>query len=214
MPLVHQRHSSYLLPNIVYGGIDYKQQFDVLKQYSNNNQRTYFSDSILGHSLNALLMQSLNDTIVATSINNNTNNYKNIALNRNLKNATVFLNTSIIQTSILLSQLRAHEASPYIMLSTQLNYNPLIVSLTQYEDRKEFLVANSIESVASKLEEISALLDADIVYNWVNYSMLIGVDYLLGNALITPNEVINNQVRYHIYIYKNTPYGFKMYNTN
>jgi hypothetical protein len=214
MPLVHAKDAHGQLDNITYGGIDYKQQFDVLQQYSNGNNRTLFSDSILGHSLNELLMQSLNEVILATRINNNSNNYKSIALNKNLNNATLFLNTSIIQTSILLSQLRAHETMPYTMLSTQLNYNPLIVSLTQYEDRKQFFIANSIQPVAPKLEEISSLLDADIVYNWVNYSTLIGIDYLLGNGQITPNQIENKQVKYSTFIYQNTPYGFKKHNTN
>ena len=128
----------------------------------------------------------------------------------------MFLNTPIIKSSILLSQLRAYDTVPYIILSTQLNYTPLVISLTQYPDRKKFIVANSIEKVNLKLEESLALLDVDVAYNWVNYSTLIGIDsiFFKDESKLFPNKIVDNQVQYETTLHKNTRHGFKKLSTN
>ncbi len=128
-----------------------------------------------------------------------------------LQNSSLFLNTSIIQSSIVLSQLRAHGTEPYRILSTQLNYTPLVVSLTQFPDRKKFVVANSIGKTDLKLQESLALLNSDIQYNWVNYSTLIGMDFLYkkNDSELFPSRIKNNQVSYEVQLYKNTRYGFE-----
>lgn len=210
-PLIHKKNSISSLPNIVYGGIDYEQQIATLFQYSNHKDVVFSTQTALGSSLKDLVLQKSQRVALNTMVDPETNNYKPLVTNRNINGATLFMNTSIVQTSIILSQLRANEIKPYVILSTQLNYTPMIISLTQYLDRKDFLVANSIESVHPNLEEVNALLDADIVYNWVNYSTLIGINYLLKNEGSNVNKIVNNQVQYKTTVYKNTPYGFEKY---
>ena len=126
------------------------------------------------------------------------------------------MNTSIIKSSIILSQLRAYGTVPYKILSTQLNYTPLVISLTQYPDRKNFVIANSISKTDFKLQESLLLLDADIEYNWVNYSTLVGVDSLFSKtqSQLFPEKIIDNQVSYDVLLYKNTRHGFKKLRTN
>ena len=104
-----------------------------------------------------------------------------------------------------------YDITPAVILSTQLNYNPLIISLTQYHDRINLITANSIEKVNSKLEETMNLLNIDINYNWVNYSILVGVNYLYdqNKENIIINEIIDNQVVYNTKFYKSTRNGFK-----
>jgi hypothetical protein len=211
VPLVHKKNSISSLSNIVYGGIDYEQQVEALFQYSNHKDVVFSAQTALGNSLKDLVLQKSQRVALNTMVNSETNNYKPLVTNRNIHGSTLFMNTSIVQTSIILSQLRANEIKPNIILSTQLNYTPMIISLTQYLDRKDFLIANSIEAVHPNLEEVNALLDADIVYNWVNYSTLIGINYLLKNEELNVNKIVNNQVQYKTTIYKNTPYGFGKY---
>lgn len=210
-PLIHKKNSISSLPNIVYGGIDYEQQIEALFQYSNHKDVVFSAQTALGSSLKDLVLQKSQRVALNTMVDTETNNYKPLVTNRNINGSTLFMNTSIVQTSIILSQLRANEIKPNIILSTQLNYTPMIISLTQYLDRKDFLVANSIEAVHPNLEEVNALLDADIIYNWVNYSTLIGINYLLKNEELNVNKIVNNQVQYKTTIYKNTPYGFERY---
>lgn len=216
MPLVNKNESKYNKQNIVYGGIDYQAQIHKLLTLSNKKNSIFYSDSILGLRLKNYVEQSNQDLRVVTKINKRRNEFKAIVRKRGLNNSTLFLNTSIIKSSILLSQLRAHETVPYIILSTQLNYTPLVISLTQYPDRKKFIVANSIEQTDLKLQESLALFDVDIAYNWVNYSTLIGIDSIFteGKSQLFPQKIQDNQVQYEINLYKNTRHGFKKIRTN
>jgi SRSO17 transposase len=121
----------------------------------------------------------------------------------------------MVKSSILLSQIRGKDLKPYRILSTQLNYNPLIISLTQRADRTKLVFANSIGKVDEELEENISLLGADIKYNWVNYSTLIGIDYLVRNTTpvfdLLSYDIENNQVQYDVNIVKNDGYSFKSY---
>jgi SRSO17 transposase len=88
------------------------------------------------------------------------------------------------------------------VLSTQINYDPLILSLTQFEDRHNMVIANSITQNNSIFIETNALLGNDIVYDWINYTTTVGVDYFFN--LITKQarhykiEVEDNQMQYPI----------------
>ncbi|WP_419770167.1 MAG: hypothetical protein ACNI3C_12635 [Candidatus Marinarcus sp.] len=216
MPLINIKESALQYSNITYGGIDYERQMEKLLTLSNGKNAIFYEDSLLGDKLKEIILQQHSNIILNTKIDRVRNDYKTIVTNPKIEDATLFLHTTIIKSSILLSQLRAQEATPYVILSTQLNYTPLIVSLTQYLDRKDFIVANSIEKTKPKLEELITLLDSDIVYNWVNYSTLIGINYLYENQKsdLISNPIRANQVQFNTTLLKNTPYGFKKYNTN
>jgi len=211
LPLVNINDSNYNLDNIVYGGIDYEQQINKLLLLSNKRNSIFYSNTKLGVKLKNYVTQSNQLVKVSTKIDNNRNVFKKIVTNRALKNSSLFLNTSIIKSSIILSQLRAHGTVPYKILSTQLNYTPLVVSLTQYPDRKNFVIANSISKTDYKLQESLYLLDADIEYNWVNYSALIGMDFLFNKnkSIFFPSKIQNNQVTYNVDLFRNTRHGFK-----
>lgn len=214
MPLVHKSSIANAMPNITFGGMDYQEQMKSLKALANGKNAHFYGDTILGNILKDLLFEDGFKAVYEKEIKASGNNYKSITSNEILNDSTLFMNTSIIKTSILLSQLTVQESTPYLILSTQLNYTPLIVSLTQYPDRKNFLVANSIKPTSPVLEETISLLDADVVYNWVNYSSLIGIDYLYNSKItsdLIQDDIVNGQVQYHTTIYKNTPFGFKKY---
>jgi len=211
LPLVNKKETDLLRDNVIYGGLDYKAQIDKLLKLSNKKNSIFYSDSKLGEKLKDYIRQSKQIVKVSTKIEKKSNVFKKIVTNRALNNSSLFLNTSIIKSSIILSQLRAHGTRPYKILSTQLNYTPLVVSLTQYPDRKNFVIANSISKTDLKLQETLFLLDADIAYNWVNYSTLIGTDFLYSKdeSKFFPSKIKNNQVAYDVMLYKNTRHGFK-----
>lgn len=216
LPLVNKNEVEKTPSNVVYGGIDYKNQIKTLMMLSNKKNSVFYSDSTLGLKLKKYVEESEYKVNVSTPINKDNNVFKKIVKNGALQNSSLFLNTSIIKSSIILSQLRAHGTIPYKILSTQLNYTPLVISLTQYPDRKKFIIANSIDKTDLKLQESLSLLDADIEYNWVNYSTLIGIDSLFNknNSFLFPEKIIENQVLYDVWLYKNTRHGFKKLRTN
>ena len=122
--------------------------------------------------------------------------------NEKIVDSTVVVNTPIIKTGMILSQLTLYDVNETNILSTQVNYNPLLLSMTQYIDRKEMVVANSITEHNNVLIETNALLGNDIEYDWINYTTTIGIDYFY--SLITDeaksyySKIEDNQVVYDI----------------
>jgi SRSO17 transposase len=216
IPTIHKTTVQNSPANIIFGGIDYDKQIKKLLKYA-NNKIAYFSDgSLLTDSLNKSLIKQTPHIIYSKIIESSNVNFKNILKdNKSLNGTSIFMNTPLVKTSLISSQLRVYEIEPYILLSTQLNYNPVLLTLTQYNDIKNLYIANSIGKTSVGLEEINALYGHDIVYDWVNYSTSIGMDYLYTHFFVTTEkkkfteEVIDDQVNYDISIIRPTRYRFE-----
>jgi len=196
--------------NIIFGAISYTNQFKVLLQYSNSHIVEIYDNSSLGQILHNTLI-SLDNNITSIRLNNkNPNYYRLFKDNKTIKNSSLILNTSIVKSSILLSQLNVHNIHTKQILSTSVNFLPLLFVLTQTDDRKNLIIANSLKPLSTKLEEISLLLDNDIAYNWVNFATIIAIDYLQynNNRLFKDVKIKNNQVQYNIKLYKADRYKF------
>jgi hypothetical protein len=195
--------------NIVFGGISYSKQIDELFRYT-NEKIAYFTDgSNLSKELNNFLIEKSPNIVYGKSIKSSRMNFKQMfKKNTKLADSSIFMNTPLVKTSLIASQLRVYEIEPYVLLSTQINYNPMLLTLTQFEDRKEFFIANSIGESTVEAVEINSLFGHDIVYDWVNYSTSIGIDYFYTNYFVPTassnfdEEIVENQVQYNISIMK------------
>ena len=122
--------------------------------------------------------------------------------NEKINDASFFINTPVIKTGMIMSQLTLYDTNTTNILSTQINYDPLILSMTQYRDRKKMIIANSITQENNVLIEANLLLHNDIVYDWINYSTTIGIDYFYKLITGEPREyktpMQENQVQYNI----------------
>jgi len=122
--------------------------------------------------------------------------------NEEIVNGSFFVNTPIIKTGMILSQLTLYDANATNVLSTQINYDPLLLSMTQYVDRKDMIVANSITKNNNVVIETNSLLGNDIVYDWINYTTTVGVDYfyniITGEDKEYVVDIIDNQMIYDI----------------
>ena len=214
LPLVNARFYKGDNKNIVFGAIDYIKQFEKIKEQSKSHIVEIYDDSMIGKTLHKLFKKVKPDLISIKISGKNPKYDKILKQNRFMQNATVVLNTSIVKSSILLSQIRANEIEVDRVLSTQVNYSPLLFVLTQKADRKKFFVINSIEKLPSVIEEFSLLLGNDILYNWVNYSTLIGLEYLLTNKkrLFKKININNNQVEYNLEILQTKDNKFSILN--
>jgi SRSO17 transposase len=212
IPTINKKDTNIELTNVTFGGIDYDKQIKKLLTLSNSNIVNFYSKRGISKKLTNILQS--NSSNIINKLVDNSSRYNSL-LNRSIKYKTMFLNTTMVKSSILLSQIRGKDLKPYRILSTQLNYNPLIISLTQKADRRKLVFANSIGKIDDELEENIALLGADIKYDWVNYSTLIGVDYLVRNTTsivdLLSYDIEDNQVQYDVNIVKNDGYGFKSY---
>ncbi len=216
IPTVHKSKLETNSTNIIFGGIDYDKQIDALLEYA-NNKIAYFSDgSTLGESLNDSLKEKTSHIIYHKSISSSHISFKKMFKhNKKLSNSSIFLNTPLVKTSLIASQLRVYNIAPYMLLSTQINYNPMLLTLTQYADRKNFYIANSIGKTTVNMEELNSLFGHDIVYDWVNYSTSIGMDYFYTHYFVPtekrdfPEKIVQNQVEYDIAILKPKKYRFE-----
>lgn len=210
-PLINKKDTTNTYKYFMYGAISYENQLKEILKLSNNQNAMFYEESRLGNRLKNNYDAIVGYEYLGKSIKAIDAKYQKIVEDELLNDTSLVLNTPIIKSSIILSQLRAHDIKPNIILSTQLNYNPLLVSLTQFEDRVNFITANSIEPTNDVLTETLSLLDAEIKYNWVNYSSLIGVNYFYSqndDGLIK-NEIFNNEVNYGVNLYNSTAYGFQ-----
>jgi len=210
LPLSRKQNLLYANNNFIYGAISYEDQINKLFEYSNTNNTMFYQNSFLGSKLKTIYESTFSDVKITKEIKNKRNYYKGIVKDYRIKNSTLFLNTPIIKTSILLSQLRAYSIYPKVILSTQINYNPKILTLTQVKDRSNFVLASSIDVVDDSLRDSISSFGSDIIYNWVDYSTLVGVNYLYDQNIsgLINTRIEDNQVMYEPKLLKTTAYGF------
>ncbi len=219
IPTVNKMDTSYATtPNIYFGGIDYLKQIEKLAQFSNDKVAYFKDESPVSSKISYFVEQIFQDRIVYRGeIERKSKNYKWLIKNNfYLNDATIFLNTPLIKTSLILSQIRYYNIHPYTFLSTQINYNPYLLTLTQYADRKNMLIANSILNQNIRLEDTNLILNNDIRFNWINYSTSIGIDFLYSSFIdefqedrLFSEQLTNNQVDYQIEILKPSLSGFE-----
>ena len=215
-PIMHKEEYSFTPENFIFGSISYDAQMSELLKFSNGENTTFYEDSSIGKKLQSKYENLVSEIKIKKPVSRKNNSYKALVEDENLNDTTLMLNTPIIKTSIILSQLRAHDIKPTLILSTQLNYDPILVTLTQFEDRVSFITASSIESTNNNLEEILTILGSDSLYNWVNYSSLIGINYLFSENSdgLIKNQIIDNKVEYGVNLYNSTEYGFQKIESN
>lgn len=211
-PLI-SRNDAYFItsPNYIYGAISYENQMKKLLELSTGDNAQFYEDSSIGNMLKCIYERLVPNIVVNQKVMQSNNNFKSMVTNESLKHTNLMINTTLVKSSIILSQLYAYETENGVIMTTQLNFDPLILSLTQYEDRLNLILASSIEDTDPKLTELLYLLDTDIKYNWVNYSTLVGVNYPFSknkNALIK-NQILNQEVLYNTHLYYSTKSSFK-----
>ncbi len=188
IPTVHKIKIGTKNPNILFGGINYKEQIDKLLTYTNNKIAIFSDSSSIANELNNHILNSDKKIVYEKKFQKSRQNFKKLLKwNKKLDNSSVFLNLPLVKTSLLLSQFRVYKRKPYRFLSTQINYNPMILTLTQYADRKNLLIANSIQKANEQISITNDLLGSDIRYDWVNYSTTLGID-IMFHRFFTPTQ--------------------------
>jgi SRSO17 transposase len=122
--------------------------------------------------------------------------------NEKIVDGSFFINTPIIKSGMIMSQLTLYDTNVTNILSTQINYDPLLLSMTQYVDREKMIIANSITQENNTIIESNALLGNDIRYDWINYTTTVGIDYfynkITGGDREYNIEISDNQMIYDV----------------
>jgi len=220
-PTINKKDVNTSSPYLNFGGIDYRQQSDLLLQKATTPLVIFSDKSSLGHRLanyqkETFTMQTGSQRVIPYFLSRKTTNLEPyLKKNKRIVHGSFFINTPIIKSGMILSQLTLYDTNATNILSTQINYNPLLLSMTQYVDRKHMIVANSLTLHNNLLIETNALLGNDIVYDWINYSTTVGVDYfyslMTGESRKYPIPLENHQMHYSIELLKPSVSKFTPY---
>jgi hypothetical protein len=235
-PTINKKDANTTSNYLYYGGIDYRAQSDLLLNEAESPLVIFHDKSNIGKTLSKYqkdefykkstsqyrdadgIMQTddLNLSVINFLIPKRTTNLeKQLKENSNITQSSVFINTPIIKTGMIMSQLTLYETNTTNILSTQTNYNPLLLSMTQYQDRKNMLIANSITQNRDVLIEMNSLLGNDIVYDWINYTTTVGIDYFFNHLTNQSREydieVVENQMIYNIELLQPSVFRFIPY---
>lgn len=216
-PTINKKDLPTESKNIFFGGIDYRAQSDMLLKKAISPLVIFYDKSSIGKKLSSYEkfsfikeqedegVSSINKdkSVIQFSIPRRvTNLKKQLKDNEDIQWGSFFINTPIVKSGMIMSQLTLYDTNATNLLSTQINYDPLILSMTQYKDRKKMIIANSITEKNNVLIETNAILDNDIVYDWINYTTTIGIDYFFHLETKENREysikLENNQMLYPI----------------
>ncbi|MGP1450726.1 MAG: hypothetical protein ACTTJS_06350 [Wolinella sp.] len=220
IPTIHKSQlETLLLPqNITFGGIDYKAQIDALVSFADGKGAVvYNDDSPTGARIGAYVRNSGLPILFEESFSNAKAaefNKGSKAHGQYVSGASVFLNTSIVKSSLILSQFTYNGYIPKNIFSTQINYNHSILSLTQPRDRKNLYIASSLGDISREIIEYSAILKSDLQYDWINYSTSRGVEFFYQGAFADAvpyfsEGISDQQVEYKTRIYKSEAGRFR-----
>lgn len=180
IPTLNKNATNIQNENIYFGGIDYDAQIAKLLENSNTDIAVFTDNSTLSSNLNSKILKQKEQARIYR-IQSEKVNFQSFL--RGLNGSSIFFNTPLIKTALISSQLRVYNIHPYVLLSTQINYTPAFLSLTQPNDRKNFLIANSIDKNDESLSYLNEIFNQSLDYNWVAYATSVGVDYFYANFL-------------------------------
>ena len=203
-------HSSFIInpkPNLIFGGIDYKDQISALLAYSNEKIVAFDDGSSLGQKLNEYVRMQSSDYHEASIVGKDINLNDTLSKKSKFNDASIFLNIPIVKASLVATQMRGFEIKSYALLSTQINFLPNIFNAIAQRDRQNLFIANSLNPVNDLFLGLGDLFDVDFRYSQIGYSSAFGTEYIYTNFIdksadrIFTERVENSQVLYGVKIY-------------
>lgn len=209
IPSVHSSQiKDALASNIIWGGISYDEQIEKLSDLGIKSKAVSFYDmGTIGTQMNESV-RKYNEEVAYShgfnlqEISEFPKEFKNIK--PFLQKSKIFLNTPITNSSIILSQITYNSIKHNGIYSTQINYNPSLLLITQEADRKNMFIANSILPLNPSFIDQASLFNVDIQYDWINYTTTYGVEYFYKKSVngerFFSEKIKNHQVQYKINI--------------
>ena len=207
-PIINSNDINFSKNNFYFGGIEYKKQIKKLSFLIDTNYTVAINE-------NTLTSQKI-FSIEKEFFNVIPYEYNHIKLN-NLNRKYIFLNTSPEKSAQIISGIYYQNIVPNLILSTQINYSPMLISLIQNPALNKIIIANSILNPPKELIDINMLLNSDIKFNWLNYSTNILCNkiynnYTQGDIYFMNDFLVNifaHQINYKTNLYQIIFKGFK-----
>lgn len=228
IPTLHKDSASAPSAHIFYGAIDYRAQLNALMPYASFPLVVMYDTSAQGKRLKKMTIDAYSQinhqkggleykNVYSYGVDKKRTNIKAyLKDNKKIQNGSFVLNTPFIKSTMILSQLSVYDVEIDNALSTQINYDPLLFSMTQKKVRQKLYIANSINRHNDLITLDNALLSNDIVYDWINYTSTVGADLfyhlMSGERRLYNLPIHNQQVTYPISIVHPTASRFSKAN--
>ena len=208
LPLINKNETNTSCENIYFGGIDFKNQIEIISQFIDDKTDVVTDNTIISKKL---LNYEKNLTLI-----NNVYRFPNIYY-KDLNNSFVIFNISAGKTAQVLSQITQKNIDSKLIFSPQLDYTPLLISLTQPIDIEKLIIANSIIHSPQLINEYARVLNFDIKYNWINFASTVLANKIY-NAQNGEDEfymsdfniyIFDNQINYKTKLYRIINRAFK-----
>ena len=210
LPIFEANDFNETFENVDFGLLDFKQQIRKLFSFIPNADKAvviHYPGSIPQKLLNYEYEQNVSLEVF---------DYPNIPYYK-LKNNYVVFNTPPSKTALILAQLTYKNLDTKLQLSAQINYDPLIIAITQPQNTQKLVIANSILNVPKDLEDINLNLFSELKFNWLNFVINALVNKIY-NIQTQQDEfflndfglyIFNHQISYKTKLYQIINRGFK-----
>jgi hypothetical protein len=220
IPTVHKRDLPDAPENFTFGGIDYVAQIEALLPYMGDSIAIFYDNSSVGTQLKAsteevfLAHKSEKKRLSAYPVDLKGDNIiTHLSKPSKFNKASIILHIPVVKSALLSAHMTFTGVKEKNILSTQINIDPALLTLTQYNDRKNMILANSLIEFPSAIYESNAIMNNDITTDWIQYSTSVGIDYLISTLSNTHREytmrLINSQVIYPVELMRAKEFGFE-----
>jgi hypothetical protein len=220
IPTVHKRDISKAPDNFIFGGIDYVAQIEALLPYMSDSIAIFYDNSSVGTQLKSITEEvflahksekkKVESYVVDTKGDNIISHLSKPA---KFNKASIILHIPVVKSAIVASQLTFRGIKARNILSTQINIDPAFLTLTQIQDHKNMILANSLVEFPARIYEANALMNNDITVDWIQYSTSVGIDYLVSVLDNSSREysmrLIDSQIIYPVELLSAKEYGFE-----
>jgi len=220
IPTVHKRDVGNVPENIVFGAIDYQAQIQSLVPYMASSVAVFYDNSAVGNSLSKVTQTLANESkkgvnsVTAYAVDaKGADIVKHMAKPAAFTKRSIVIHLPVVKTAMLTAHMTFTGVKEFNILSTQMNFDPTLLMLTQIADRKNMIVANSIIEQVPAIYESNALLNNDLTFDWINYTTSVGADYIIshlyGHERAYSMRIIDNQVIYPVELMSPKEFGFE-----
>jgi hypothetical protein len=225
IPTVHKRDLPTTRKNFTFGGIDYVAQIEALLPYMSDSIAIFYDSSSVGTQLKSTTEEvfsahkSEKKKIATYAVDTKGGNIiSHLSKPAKFTKASIILHIPVVKSAILTSLLTFSGIKEHNILSTQINLDPNLLTLTQYNDRKNMILANSLIEFPARIYETNALMNNDITVDWILYTTSVGIDYLVSLLDNSPREysmrLINSQIIYPVELMRAKEFGFEPLTSN
>ncbi|TLD84192.1 hypothetical protein [Helicobacter trogontum] len=216
VPTINEKQAVKFAPNknIFFGGIDYESQVNMMVTLAEQKKSAIISfndDSMIGKMIGAIMQSRTNTAKQEVIDSKKSTNFAPVIAKykQGIRNSMVMLNTSVIKSGLIIPQMGNARAMPSVFLSTQINYNPSLLTLMPKEDTKKLFVVSAISPIHTRLLLFNEILSADLQYDWVNYATALALDIFLTQGNRTNMRFFMESLQGNQVMYNNRFYGVK-----